>query len=116
MTVMSAISTGRADAVLEALRVELGGVLAGRILEAEALDFLWEARVSERYLGQFHDDFLDSCEAGEELSRVAILSVLDGKWHLALCLVDGEGGAQALLWRRSFSSPTEADAEFIRAR
>ena len=34
---------------------EFGAVLAARIMEAEAADFLWEARVKERYLGQHFD-------------------------------------------------------------
>jgi hypothetical protein len=37
-----------------------------------------------------------------ELSRVAILSFLAGRWHTACCLVDGEGMAVDLLWKRSF--------------
>lgn len=116
MTVISAISAGRADAVLEALRLEFGGILAGRVLEAEALDFLWEARISERYLGQYLDDIFGSGAPDEELSRVAILSVLDGQWHVASCLIDNEGRAVELLWRRSFGSPFEAESEFVRAR
>lgn len=116
MTIMNAISTGRVDAVVDALKAELGVVLAGRVLEAEALDFLWDGRVAERYLGQFLDDFFGDGEAGAELSRIAILSVLDGFWHVALCLVDGNGCAQELLWRRAFASPVEAESEFNRAR
>ncbi|HTU10992.1 MAG TPA: hypothetical protein VMG08_08860 [Allosphingosinicella sp.] len=116
MTIMSAISVGRVDALLAALKAELGGVLAGRVLESEALDFLWEARISERYLGQFLDDFCGSDEPGDELSRVVVLSLLDGLWHVALCLIDGEGCARELLWRRSFEGSDEAQFEFVRAR
>ena len=107
----SAIGNGRCDAAVEALRAEYGAILAERILEAEAVDFLWDARVRERYLGQ-HFSLEDDAE---ELSRVAILSVLVGSWHAGLCLVDGEGSSVELLWKRSFDSRDEAEAAFDRA-
>jgi hypothetical protein len=90
--------------------------LADRIVESEASDFYWEARVRERYLGQHfgHDD--DADDAGEELARVAILSVFAGRWHVGTCLVDGEGRAAGLLWKRSFAAFPEAEAAFARAR
>ena len=52
MTHVSAIGSGACEARLDALRAEFGVVLAARIIDAEELDFLWDARVSERYLGQ----------------------------------------------------------------
>jgi hypothetical protein len=51
MNMMSTIGRG-CDAAVDALRAEFGAVLAERIIEAEAVDFLWESRVAERYLGQ----------------------------------------------------------------
>ena len=48
MNMISTIGRG-CDAALDALRAEFGGVLAERIIEAEAVDFLWEARVQERH-------------------------------------------------------------------
>ena len=112
MTMISAITNGRCDAVVDALRAEFGVVLAARILEAEAMDFLWDARVKERYLGQ-HFDVSFGDEQGEtELARIAILSFLDGRWHAASCLVDGEGMTVDLLWKRSFDQQDEAQAAF----
>lgn len=110
MTMISVISNGRCDAVVDGLRAEFGVMLADRILEVEAMDFLWDARVKERYLGQ-HFSLED--DAGE-LSRVAILSVLAGRWHAALCLVDGEGRAVDLFWKQDFDGPDEAEAAFGR--
>jgi hypothetical protein len=115
MNMMTTISRG-CDAVIDALQAEFGAVLAERIIEVEALDFLWEARVRERYLGQQIGWDCDDEEASEELSRVAILSVLDGSWYVAMCLLDGEGAAVELLWKRRFESFGEAESALVRAR
>ena len=115
MTMISAIANGRCDALVEDLRAEFGAILADRILEAEATDFLWEARVKERYLGQHVDVGFDDDEGERELSRIAILSSLGGVWHAAACLVDGEGMAVDLLWKQNFDSREAAEAEFDRA-
>ncbi|MFN3387335.1 MAG: hypothetical protein ACK40O_00250 [Allosphingosinicella sp.] len=104
------------DAAIDALRAEFGAVLAERILEAEAVDFLWGARVRERYLGQQIGLDFDDEDASQELSRVAILSVLDGRWYIGMCLVDGEGAAVELLWKRRFQGRGEAELELLRAR
>lgn len=100
------------NAQLEALNVQFGLVIASRILEAEAADFHWEARVRERYLGLHLDDDFG---AGEDLSRVAILSDLGGQWHAGVCLVDGEGRVETLLWLRSFARLEDAETTFERA-
>ena len=100
------------NAQLEALKVQFGSVIASRILEAEAADFHWQARVKERYLGQYTDDAFGS---GEELSRIAILSALGGQWHVGVCLADGDGEVETLLWLRSYSTPDEAESAFDRA-
>lgn len=115
MNMMATIGRG-CDVAIDALRAEFGAVLAERIMEAEAVDFLWKARVRERYLEQqIGWDFGDE-EASQELSRVAILSVLDGHWHVGMCLVDGEGTAVELLWKRRFDSREDAEFELLRAR
>jgi hypothetical protein len=51
-----------------------------------------------------------------ELSRIAILSFLDGRWHSATCLVDGEGAALELLWKQAFDALSDAEAAFGEAR
>lgn len=115
MTMISAISNGRCDAIVDALQAEFGAVLAERIFEAEAADFLWDARVKERYLGQHFDVGIGSEDGVEELARVAILSLLAGHWHVGTCLIDGEGRAVDLLWKRSFDRREEAETAYARA-
>jgi hypothetical protein len=115
MNMISSMERG-CDAAIDVLRAEFGGILAERIIEAEAVDFLWEARVRERYLGQQAASEFDDEDASQELSRVAILSVLEGRWYAGLCLVNGEGAAVELLWKRAFESRGEAEFELLRAR
>ena len=115
MNIISTIGR-RCDAAVDVLRAEFGAVLVERIIEAEALDFLWQARVRERYLEQQIGWDPDDEDASQELSRVAILSVLEGRWYAGLCLVDGEGAAVELLWKRPFDCRGEAEFELLRAR
>ncbi len=107
---------GRCDALVDTLQAEFGGILAARILEAEAVDFLWDARVAERYLGLHVGDELDAEDASQELSRVLVLGQLASRWHVGLCLVDGGGTAVDLLWKRPFGSRAEAELGFAQAR
>ena len=115
MTMNSAIANARCEAVVEGLRAEFGAILADRILEAEVADYLWEARLKERYLGQHIDVGFGGFEDERELSRIAILSFLGGLWYTASCLVDGEGVAVDLLWKQSFDSREATEAAFDRA-
>ena len=122
MTIISTLP-GAGDAyarLVDGLRMELGcsdiGALAERIFEAEKADFHWQARVRERYLGQYVElDFGDE-DAGDDLSRIAILSFLGQRWHAGICLVDGDGCSVDLLWLRSFERHDEATETFARAR
>jgi hypothetical protein len=122
MTIISAIP-GSGDAyarLVDGLRLEFGGAdigaLAERIFEAEKADFHWEARVREHYLGQHLALDLGDEEACDDLSRIAVLSFVAGRWHAGVCLVDGEGCAINLLWLRSFDGQDEAAEAFGRAR
>ena len=115
MTMISAIPNRRCDMVVDTLRAEFGVVMAERILEAEATDFLWDARVKERYLGQHIDVGFGFDEDETELARIAVLSLLGGRWYVAACLVDGEGLAVDLLWKQVFNGLEEAEAAFDRA-
>lgn len=116
MSMISMNPMGCCEALVDALRVELGGILAERILEAEAAEFLWESRIRERYLGQHLDMIPDDESMSEDVSRVAALSFLDGRWHAGICLVDGEGEPIELVWKRTFDSRDEAEYAFGHAR
>jgi hypothetical protein len=115
MTLISSIGSRLCDVRVEAYRAEFGAILADRIIEAEAADFLWESRVAERYLGQHLGS--DPCggEDDRELSRVAILSFLAGVWCAGLCLVDGEGAAVELVWKQAFDDEMAAREAFAAA-
>jgi hypothetical protein len=115
MTMISAMTNGMFEGRVEALKAELGSILAARIFEAEAVDFLWEARIRERYLGQHFDVCFLADDGETELSRIAILSAFEGEWHVASCLVDGDGSPVDLLWKRSFQRRDEAETAFLRA-
>ena len=116
MTMVSTVQMRRCDVLVDALKAELGGVLASRIIEAEAADFLWESRVRERYLGTHLDAHFEDERSSEDVSRIAFLSVLDGRWHAGICLVDGEGGAIELLWKLPFESREQAEIAFVETR
>lgn len=123
MTTISAIPGGSGDAytrLVEGLRLQFGcadvGALAERIFEAEKVEFHWQARVQERYLGQHIPFDIAEAEGCDDLARTAILSFVAGCWHAGICLVDGEGCASELLWLRSFQSRGDAAETFARAR
>ena len=114
MNMIPAISHRVCDARVEDLRAEFGVILADRIIEAEAVDFLWEGRVSERYLGQQAPEMRVE-EMSEGVSRIAVLSSIGGRWYVGTCLVDGEGNAIDLLWKREFGGRSEAEIALERA-
>ena len=111
MTMVQAIGAG-SDRVVATLVAGLesefgrgaGAALAQRFLDAEECDFVWEARISERWLGAYASD------DGEdfELDRVAIVGRLDGRWFVAVSIVDGDGKAHGLMGRRSMDSEGQA--------
>lgn len=99
-------------ALVAGLEIEFGRgtgeALATRFLEAEESDFLWDARLSERWLGTY-----DSVgEEDVELDRVAIVGRLDGRWFVAVSIVDGDGNPHGLVGRRSFESEGQARIAF----
>lgn len=85
-----------------------GAALAKRFVEAEEVDFLWDARIEERWIGTY--ERIDSDEI--ELDRVAILGRFDGEYFAAVMIVDGDGNAHGMMGRRSFESIGEAHAAF----
>ena len=111
MTMFQPIS-GASDRVMRALiaglELEFGrGAaegLAQRFLAAEESDFCWDARVEERWLGAYatQDD------SDLELDRVAICGRLDGRWFVAISIVDGDGMQHGMMARRTFPSRKSA--------
>ena len=102
-------------ALVSGLEIEFGhGVgeaLAHRFLEAEETDFLWDARVLELWIGAYEsmdDDEID-------LDRVRIFGRLDGKWFVAVMIVDGDGNAHGVMGKREFGQRKQALAAFADA-
>ena len=115
MTNVSTITecTDRVMATLIAgLQIEFGisaaEGLAHHFLEAEEVDFQWDARVSERWLGAYEAQDNDDLE----LDRVSIMGRLDGRWFVATCIVDGDGNAHGMLGCLNFSSEKAAREAF----
>jgi hypothetical protein len=88
-----------------------GAALAQRFLAAEEVDFHWDARLKERWLGFYHG----SEEAGIELDRVRILGRIDGHWFVAVMLVDGDGNAHGMFGKRSFGRADRANRAYADA-
>lgn len=95
-------------ALVAGLEIEFGRgageALTHRFLDAEEVDFRWDARTSERWLGGYQnaeeDDFA--------LDRVAICGRLDGTWFVATMIVDGDGQAHGMLGCRACASKRAA--------
>ena len=86
-----------------------GEALAHRFLEAEETDFLWDARIEERWLGSYEsidDDDL-------ELDRIAICGRLDGRWFASVMLVDGDGMAHGTMEKRFCRSRRSAHEAMV---
>jgi len=102
-------------ALVSGLEIEFGhGVgeaLAHRFLEAEETDFLWDARVQERWIGTYES--IDGDEI--DLDRVRILGRLDRKWFVAVMIVDGDGNAHGVMGKREFGRQKQALAAFADA-
>jgi len=102
-------------ALVSGLEIEFGRgageALAHRFLEAEEVDFHWDARISERWIGSYES--IDDDEL--ELDRVRIFGRLDGKWFVAVMIVDGDGNAHGMMGKRIFRREREACAAFAQA-
>jgi hypothetical protein len=102
-------------ALVSGLEIEFGRqagtALAERFLDAEEADFLWDARVEERWLG----GYFGGEDSEIELDRVRILGRIDGRWFVAVMLVDGDGDARGMLGKRSFGRAEQARRAFADA-
>jgi len=88
-----------------------GEALAHRFLEAEETDFLWDARIEERWLGSYESTDDDDLE----LDRIAICGRLDGRWFASVMLVDGDGMAQGTMGKRFCRSRRSAHDAMVDA-
>lgn len=99
-------------ALVAGLALEFGRdaavALAERFVAAEECDFTWDARQQERWLGAYQSLDDEDCE----LDRVAIIGRLDGRWYVAVCIVDGDGMARGMIGRRTFSKVQAARKAF----
>ena len=89
----------------------VGEALAHRFLEAEETEFLWDARDQERWIGAYEN--MDDDEI--DLDRVRIFGRLDGKWFVAVMIVDGDGNPHGLMGKREFRVRKQALAAFADA-
>lgn len=118
MSMYQSIGTA-SDRVLSALVAGLelefgrgaGEALAHWFLKAEEVDFRWDARIEERWLGAYESPDNDELE----LDRIAICGRLDGKWFSATMLVDGEGQAHGMMGCRQFRSLVRARDAMLHA-
>lgn len=112
---ISVVSDRVIAALVSGLEIEFGhGVgeaLAHRFLEAEETDFLWDARDQERWIGAY-----ESSDADEiDLDRIRIVGRLDGKWFVAVMIVDGDGNAHGVMGKREFGRRKQALGAFADA-
>lgn len=115
MSMMQSVGTATdrvMAALVSGLEIEFGrgagAALAQRFLEAEEVDFHWDARASERWIGAYPT--LD--EDDVELDRVAIFGRLDGRWFVAVMIVDGDGNAHGMMGKRLFRGRAQAEQAF----
>lgn len=83
-------------------------MLMTQVIEAEAADFHWEARVDARRMGAI--DTLD----GEDEARdcYQILGYLDGQWFVATLVVDRESQPLGMWGASRFASAWDAYEAF----
>lgn len=95
------------------LTIEFGSDGIGSVIEkfiaAEQADFCWDGRFAERNLGEFES--FDGDEEG--CRRVAVMGYFRGEYYVAICIVDAERRAVALLKSRQFECFESAEIEFL---
>jgi hypothetical protein len=118
MTMIQSIGTASdrvMAALISGLEIEFGRgagkALAHRFLEAEEGDFHWDARLEERWISAYENADDDEFE----LDRVAIFGRIDGKWFIAMMIVDGDGNAQGMMGKRTFEREKDALKAFAEA-
>jgi hypothetical protein len=119
MNMMSAIQIAQIDPVAaliqsltSGLDAEGAAAIARYFFDSELADFCWSARQREAWIGEYHT--LDN-DVGA-LDRIVIFSEFDGRFHVGIALVDGDGCVHDLRQHRSFASFWDADDAFERLR
>jgi hypothetical protein len=102
--------------LISGLEIEFGSRaaqgLAQHFLTCEEVDFHWDARASEWWLGAYEAQDEDDLE----LDRILIMGQLDGRWFVATCIVDGDGNPHYMLGCRDFDDEKLAIEAFDNAR
>src|SRR3546814_18888365 len=117
MSMYESIGTASANVVYRVMKALVAGLelefgrgagkaLAGRFLEAEEVDFRWEARVEERWLGT--SDSIDDEDV--ELDSIVYPGWHDGKWFCATMYVAGVCWARGVRGCRQLWSQVLAPA------
>ena len=106
--VLHCLATGRGIAD----RGYVGQIVDWHILAAEEADLHWDARLRERWLGQYFNAEDDE----SELDRVAIIGRIDGRWFAATSIIDGGGIPHLMSNHRTFDTRHEAEKAFKHAR
>ena len=85
------------------------GAIVDGFIAAERADFCWEGRFAEMKLGEIEnvDGEYEGCE------RVAVLGYFRARYYVAMCVVDEERHARALLKVRQFESFESAESAFL---
>ena len=95
-------------ALVSGLEIEFGRgagtALAQRFLNAEEVDFHWDARCDERWIGAYKSLEDDDVE----LDRIAIWGKFHGEYFTAIMIVDGDGIAQGMMGRCGFKTEVHA--------
>lgn len=86
--------------------------LAERFIDAEESDFCWDARIAERWLGAYATEIEDEFE----LDRIAIMGRLNGRWFVAVMIVDGDGMAHGMMSKRMMASRHAAQLAYANLR
>jgi hypothetical protein len=118
MNIISTAEMGRFEALLHALRTELGGVVAERVIDPDSLRLPVGVAGARALSGQHIEPTSDDYGSLEDISRIAFLSFLDGSWYGGMCLADakvrrwncsGTGHSQAV--KRPRSGPFRRDRQ-----
>ena len=89
-----------------------GEALAHRFLDAEEVEFTWDARVQERWIGSYDGDQYDDDGGYISLDRIAVMGAIGAGYFVATLIVDGDGNAHGMLGKRAFVSERAAREAF----